>query len=86
MSDRDTGLKSSRHDEAERVFGDGACRAEGLKSAILHLAEQIAAADRRQSEALQTMQQKLTRLGGQTEAVKAALIAVMTRRYTECAP
>lgn len=54
-------------------LGDPGCSAGVLKSALLQLAEQVAAADRRQSAALQDMHQKLAKLGGQTEAVKAAL-------------
>ncbi len=54
-------------------LGDPGCSAGVLKSALLQLAEQVAAADRRQSAALQEMHQKLAKLGGQTEAVKAAL-------------
>ena len=53
--------------------GEGLCRAEDLKGVLQQLADQIADADRRHSAALVEMHQRLGRLGGQTETIKATL-------------
>ncbi len=53
--------------------GELVCRAEDLKEFLQQLAGQIADADRRHSESLREMQQRLARLGGQTELMKSNL-------------
>lgn len=60
-------------DEQAKAPGEPFCRADDVKAVLHQLAEQIADADRRHSAALQDMHQRLSRLGGQTESVKASL-------------
>ena len=52
---------------------DLACRAEDLKGVLQQLIDQLSDVDRRQSAALQDMQGRLARMGGQSETVKAGL-------------
>lgn len=52
---------------------DVMCRADDLKGVLHQLADQIADADRRHSAAFQEMHQRLAKLGGQTETIKATL-------------
>ncbi len=49
------------------------CRADDLKGFLQQLSEQIADADRRHSEALRDMHERLSRLGGQTGSLKATM-------------
>ena len=49
------------------------CRADDLKGFLQQLSEQIADADRRHSEALHDMHERLSRLGGQTGSLKATM-------------
>ncbi|MFM9943091.1 MAG: hypothetical protein ACKVP7_26790 [Hyphomicrobiaceae bacterium] len=60
-------------EEPSKTKAELVCRADDLKDVLQALAQQIADADRRHSHALQEMQQRLTRLGGQTDAVKSSL-------------
>ena len=49
------------------------CRADDLKLFMQQLSDQIADADRRHSGVLRDMLERLSRLGGQTETLKASL-------------
>lgn len=57
------------------VVGRGVpgCKADDLKGFLQQLSDQIADADRRHSVVLRDMHERLSRLGGQTETLKAAL-------------